>query len=103
MTQIRKLRAVRAIVRPDQRPLYLERWKRYARAAEEAGAQVRLLEDQALPGRFLELIEHDAAVGMEGELRRAGREAELRRYCVRREGEDVLYREAELGVRGERP
>ncbi|MGD8869566.1 MAG: hypothetical protein PVI01_18250 [Gemmatimonadales bacterium] len=93
MSGIRKLRAVRAVVRPTQRGQYLERWSRYAAAAQAAGAAVRLLEDQSLPGRFLELTEHTAAQGMESQLESAGREADLRRCCVRREGDDLLYRE----------
>jgi hypothetical protein len=55
MPGILKLKVVRAVVRPAQRDEYLENWARYAEAALAAGAQVRLLEDQALPGRFLEL------------------------------------------------
>ncbi len=93
MPGIRKLKVVRAVVRPAQRGEYLENWARYAEAAVAAGAQVRLLEDQALPGRFLELTEHVAAEGMESALDSAVREAELRRACVRREGDDLLYRE----------
>ena len=93
MPSIRKLKAVRAVVRPTQRDEYLESWARYAEAAQAAGAQVRLLEDQALPGRFLELTEHIAAEGMESALDSAAREAELLRQCVRREGDDLLYRE----------
>jgi hypothetical protein len=96
MRGVRKLRAVRAIVRPDRRDEYLERWRRYASAAEAAGARVQLLEDQVLPGRFLELTEHQAAKGMELALERAVRHAEVRRSCVRREGDDVLYREVTL-------
>ena len=96
MSGIRKLRAVRAIVRPDKRDDYLERWKAYAGAVEAAGARARLLEDQVLPGRYLELTEHEAAEGMEGRLEAASERAELRQACVRREGEDVLYREVVL-------
>ena len=93
MPGIRKLKAVRAVVRPAQRNEYLEDWAKYAEAARAAGAQVRLLEDQALPGRFLELTEHVAAEGMESALESAARGAGLRRSCVRREGDDLLYRE----------
>ena len=93
MPGIRKLKAVRAVVRPAQRNEYLEDWAKYAEAARAAGAQVRLLEDQALPGRFLELTEHVAAEGMESALELAARDAGLRRNCVRREGDDLLYRE----------
>ncbi len=93
MGKVLKLRAVRVIVRPDRRDEYLERWREYARASEAVGATVRLYEDQALPGRFLEFTEHVAVAGAEGELERALRSAELRRCCVRREGDDVLYRQ----------
>ena len=93
MAGIRKLRAVRVIVRPDRRDEYVERWKGYAEAAKAAGAQVRLFEDQMLPGRFLEFTEHLAAPGMEGTLDQALRESDLRGCCVRREGDDVMYRE----------
>jgi hypothetical protein len=40
MSGIQKLKAVRAVVRPDKRGDYLERWKTYAGAAKGAGAQV---------------------------------------------------------------
>ncbi len=93
MGKVLKMRAVRAIVRPDRRDEYLGRWREYVRASEAAGATVCLYEDQVLPGRFLEFTEHVAAVGAEGERERALRSAELRGCCVRREGEDVLYRE----------
>ena len=94
MSEVHKLRAVRAIVRPDRREAYLEGWKVYAGAAREIGAEVRLFEDQLVPGRFLELTEHVARAGAEGALVRAAQQAELKRLCVRREGEDLLYREA---------
>ncbi|MEE9133419.1 MAG: hypothetical protein V3U13_07650 [Gemmatimonadota bacterium] len=97
MSEIRKLKAVRATVRPDLRDEYLERWKEYSRAAKTASAQVWLFEDQVLPGRFIELTEHTAAEGMEGVLESAFRDAELRRACVRREGDEVLYREVVFG------
>jgi hypothetical protein len=93
MSGIQKLKAIRAVVRPDKRDEYLERWKTYAVVAEAAGAQVWLYEDQVLPGRFLEFTEHQAAEGMEGKLEGASERAELRQVCVRREGDDVLYRE----------
>lgn len=95
MSGIQKLKAVRAVVRPDQRDEYLERWKTYATAAEAAGAEVWLYEDQALPGRFLEFTEHEAAEGMEGKLEGAFREADVKGVCVRREGDEVLYREVD--------
>jgi hypothetical protein len=100
MSGIRRLKAVRAIVRPDKRDDYLERWKKYAEAAKAAGARVRLFEDQVLPGRYFEFTEHQAAEGMEGKLRAAYREADVKRACVRREGDDVLYREVDLAGDG---
>jgi len=95
MPEIRKLKAVRAIVRPDKRDEYLEHWAGYAGAAKSVGAQVWLFEDQMLPGRFLEFTEHMAAEGMEGKLEAALVEADVRRGCIRREGDDVLYREVQ--------
>jgi hypothetical protein len=96
MAGIRKLKAVRALVRPDLREYYLERWEGYAEAAKAAGAQVWLFEDQLLPGRYLEFTEHMAAEGMEDALAAAFREAGLTRPCVRRDGDDILYREVVL-------
>jgi hypothetical protein len=55
-----------------------------------------LFEDQALPGRFIEFTEHQAAEGMEAVLDSAFERAELRRSCVRRDGDDALYREVRL-------
>ncbi len=97
MPEIRKLKAVRAIVRPDRRDEYLESWTGYAVAAKAIGAQVWLFEDQMLPGRFLEFTEHMAAEGMEGKLEAVLVEAGVRRACIRREGDDVLYREVAWG------
>jgi hypothetical protein len=37
---------------------------------------------------------------MEGKLRAAYREADVKRACVRREGDDVLYREVDLAGDG---
>jgi hypothetical protein len=96
MSGIRKLKAVKALVRPDQREDYLERWKKYSEMAKTIGAQVWLFEDQMLPGRYLEFTEHKAAEGMEGKLEAASREADVRGACVRREGDEVLYREVAL-------
>ncbi|UCC72183.1 MAG: hypothetical protein JSV86_17725 [Gemmatimonadota bacterium] len=96
MSGTAKLRVVRAIVRPDRRGDYLERWRKYTEAARAAGAQVRLFEDQVLPGRFLEFTEHKAAKGMEGRLEAAFRETDVKGACVRREGEEVLYRAVEV-------
>ena len=97
MSGIRKLKAVRAVVRPDKRDDYLERWKTYADAAKGAGAQVWLFEDQVLPGRFFEFTEHKAAEGMEGKMEAAFREAGVKGVCVRREGDEALYREVGFG------
>jgi len=99
MSGIYKLKAVRAVVRPDRRGDYLERWSTYAGAAQAAGARVRLFEDQVLPGRFLEFTEHEAAEGMEGALEGAFRGSDVKGACVRREGDAVLYREVVLGGR----
>ncbi len=96
MAEIRKFHAVRVVVRPDRRDDYLRRFREYADRARGVGAEVRLFEDQVLPGRFLELTEHVAAEGMEARLRNAAGEADLRRVCVRREGDEILFREVEL-------
>lgn len=101
MGEIRKLRVVRAIVRPDRRDEYLERWRGYAATVTAVGVKARLYEDQMLPGRFCELTEHLAGEGMEGELERAFEDAGLRRLCVRREGDDELYRPVAGGGDGE--
>lgn len=92
MSEIHKLRCVRALVRPDRRREYLERWRSYAETVAAAGAKASLYEDQVLPGRFLELTEHVAARGMESKLEGAYGESGLRRVCVRREGDEILYR-----------
>lgn len=97
MAEIRKLKAVRAIVRPDQRAEYLEEWARYASSVRAAGARAWLFEDQALTGRFMEFVEFTAGSGMEGRLRGAFESSSLRRVCVRREGDDLLFREVEVG------
>jgi len=97
MPEIRKLKAVRALVRPDQRDEYLERWTGYAGTVKAMGAQVWLFEDQMLPGRFLEFTEHMAEKGMEGKLEAALVGADVRGVCIRREGDDVLYREVVWG------
>lgn len=92
MSEIHKLKCVRALVRPDRRQEYLERWKRYADSVTAKGAKAILYEDQVLPGRFLELTEHVAAGGMEGNLELAIGESGLRGACVRREGDEIIYR-----------
>lgn len=93
MTGLRKLQAIRALVRPDQREDYLACWESYARAVKEAGARTWLFEDEVLPGRFLEFTEYRAAKGMVASLGRAAREAGLARRCVRRAGGDIIYYE----------
>jgi hypothetical protein len=65
MSGIQKLKAVRAVVRPDKRGDYLDK----------------------------------AAEGMEGKLEAAFREAGVKRVCVRREGDEALYREVIFGNR----
>jgi hypothetical protein len=89
------VRAVRVVVRPDKREEYLDRWQRFAGAAEEFGARVRLCEDLVLPGRFLELIDFEASQETMSKLEDARRAAELRSSCVRREGDDLIYRRIE--------
>lgn len=93
MGKIRKLKAVRTIVRLDRREAYLEAWKAYEGAVRELGAQAWLFEDESLPGRFMEFTEFEGAAGMEGRLERALREAGVRERSLRREGDDLLYRE----------
>jgi hypothetical protein len=86
---------VRVIVRPDRRGEYLTRWRSYEQAVREVGAEAWLFEDQALPGRFLELTQHDPAGGVEAGLEWAVQQAELRGACARREGDEILYRRIE--------
>lgn len=91
-----RIKAVRVIVRPDRREEYLERWRTYADAVEAAGASTSLYEDRVLPGRFLEFTELTVAKEMEAALRKAFQLADLKRSCVRREGDDVSYWEVEV-------
>lgn len=102
---VRKLHLVRVIVRPDRRDEYLRRWEEYRRRAEELGARARLLEDEVLPGRFLEVTEFEAGSGMEGGLRGAAALAGLASVCVRRAGDGERYREcgAPSGEAGPEP
>lgn len=93
MGKIVKLKAVRVLVRPDRRERYMACWGAYSRSASELSARAWLFEDQALPGRFMEFTEFEAAVGMEGKLEAAYREAKLGEMCVRREGDDIMYRQ----------
>lgn len=96
-TKIRKLRVVRAIVRPDRRDAYLERWRAYARAGDEAGARAWLFEDEALPGRFIEFTEYTGAPGIEARLKEALACSGVPNECVRRSGTEERYREVRLG------
>jgi hypothetical protein len=89
------IRAVRVIVRPDKRQEYLDRWQRFAEAAEVHGARVGLCEDLVLPGRFLELVDFGASQEIRSGLEDARRAAELEKSCVRREGDDLTYRRVE--------
>ncbi len=93
---MRRMKIVRVTVRPDLREEYLGRWKRVAEMAAEAGASVSLYEDYVLPGRFVECVEYEAAGGARARIGEAFQAADLRRACVRREGEDVDYREVDL-------
>lgn len=94
---VHKLQVVRVIVRPDRREEYLLRWEQYRWRAEELGARARLLEDEVLPGRFLEVTEFEAGPGMEAALRDAAALAGLPSACVRRAGEGEQYRERHVG------
>ncbi len=100
MGKIRKLKAVRTIVRPDRREEYLKAWQVYSGAASELGARVWLYEDQELPGRFMEFTEFEAGEGVEVGLERAFQSAALGKPCLRREGDDIMYREVESASEG---
>lgn len=92
----RKLYMVRAIVRPDRRGEYLERWSEYRKLATALGAQVWLFEDEALTGRFMEFTEYTAGAGVEAQLRGAAAQAGLVTACARRSGEAERYRECKV-------
>lgn len=94
--KVRKLHIVRAIVRPDRRQEYLERWATNAREVGALGGRVWLFEDEGLPGRFVEFVEYAAAPGMEAQLRHAVARAGLAALCVRRAGAEERYREVRL-------
>ena len=94
MGKIRKLKAVRTIVRLDRRDDYLAAWTAYRDRVTQMGAKAWLFEDQALPGRFMEFTEFEGAAGVEGQLEGALRESGLSKLALRREGDDALYREA---------
>lgn len=89
----RKLKAVRAVVRPHERSEYLARWWGFADGVRSLGANAWLFEDQGLAGRFMEFVEFRAAPGLEGRLRGAFEASKLGEVCVRREGDDLLFRE----------
>ncbi|UCF18345.1 MAG: hypothetical protein JSU87_10335 [Gemmatimonadota bacterium] len=93
---LKRVKIVRATVRPDLREEYLGRWRRFAEAAAEVGARASLYEDFVLPGRFVEWVEYEASGATKGRIGEALQGADLRRACVRREGEDVNYREVVL-------
>lgn len=93
MAEVRKLKVVKAIVRPDRRTDYLEEWGRYVESIESLGGRAWLFEDQALTGRFMEFVEFTAGEGREGRLRAALASTSLRATCQRREGDDQLFRE----------
>ena len=98
MSGPRKLKAVRAIVRPHEREEYLARWKGYSGALRSLGANAWLFEDQALAGRFMEFVEFRAAPGLEARLRDAFEASRLVEVCVRREGDELLFREVANGT-----
>ncbi len=94
--KVRKLRVVRALVRPDRRQEYLERWATHAREVSALGARAWLFEDEGLPGRFVEFVEYAGAPGMEAQLRDVVARAGLAAACVRRTGAEERYREVRL-------
>lgn len=96
--EIRRLRIVRALVRPDRREAYLERWSAYARETRTLDARAWLFEDEALPGRFVEFTEYAAIPGLEARLWAALDRAGIPDECVRRSGAEERYRE--VGVEG---
>lgn len=95
-TKFRKLRVVRAIVPPDRRAAYLERWRAYARAGDAVGARAWLFEDEMLPGRFLEFTEYPGAPGIEARLEEALAGSGVPKECARRAGADERYREVRV-------
>lgn len=95
---VRKLQFVRVIVRPDRREEYLRRWTDYRGRAQALGARVWLLEDEVLPGRFLEVTEFEGGPGVDAALHDAAALAGLASACVRRAGEGERYRECAAGL-----
>ena len=90
-------------MRPDCRSAYTSAWASYAGEVKAHGGRAWLFEDQALPGRFVEFTEFEPEEGMEGEeggvrlIQSLQRDAKLWAFCVRREGDDLLYREVRVG------
>ncbi|MEE9246755.1 MAG: hypothetical protein V3U63_11205 [Gemmatimonadota bacterium] len=106
MAGIKKLKVVRIVVRPDRRSAYTSAWASYAGEVKAHGGRAWLFEDQALPGRFVEFTEFEpgdageGAEGAEGAVRlihSLQRDAKLWAFCVRREGDDLVYREVRVG------
>ena len=91
---VRKLRVVRAIVRPDRRDQYRERWAAYQQKIVELGARAWLFEDEVLPGRFIEFTEYTGGADMETGIAQAMSAAGFATLCVRRDGEGERYRES---------
>lgn len=95
--KIHRLRIVKALVRPDRRAAYLERWSAYIREMHPLDARAWLFEDEALPGRFVEFTEYLGAAGIETRLRAALDRAGVPEECVRRSGGEERYREVRVG------
>ena len=93
---IRKLRIVRALVRPDRRAAYLDRWADYAREMRSLDTRVWLFEDESLPGRFVEFTEYTTAPGLDARHRAALDRSRFAEECVRRSGAEERYREVRV-------
>lgn len=91
---VRKLRVVRAIVRPDRRDQYRERWAEYQGKVAEQGGRAWLFEDEVLPGRFIEFTEYTGGADTEAGIAQAMTAAGFAKLCVRRDGEGERYRES---------
>ncbi len=103
MAGIKKLKVVRIVVRPDRRSAYTSAWASYAGEVKAHGGRAWLFEDQALPGRFVEFTEFEPGEGGEGGevgevplVQTLQRDAKLWAFCVRREGDDLVYREVRV-------
>ncbi|MGH7545295.1 MAG: hypothetical protein ACREKI_03840, partial [Gemmatimonadota bacterium] len=97
MKPLRRLRIVRALVRPDRRAAYLERWHAYAREMRSLDTRAWLFEDEVLPGRFVEFTEYERAPDLETRLRAALDRSGLPEECVRRAGAEERYHEVRVG------